>query len=119
MSYPTVHSISHSLVAKRHEPHRIEQDELALACLDHGEAHCLKHLRDVFVLLAESQVAMRLIVLAAVSSLPEAITGLLEGFRLQPERGLGDRSLDQTVIGNAAAGIRHMSITQHMGPPNR
>ena len=78
-------------------------EELGAACLLDASPHGLHHLRNALVHLAEHLVALRLIILDEVTSLPEGVARLTERLGLQTQLWLDDGANHQTTVGGATA----------------
>merc|ERR1712217_428221 len=76
----------------------VGREELGRPSLLDASPHGLDHLRDAFVHLTENLVALGLIVLDKVATLPECVAGLSEWFWLQAELWLDDGANDQSSV---------------------
>ena len=81
----------------------VGREELGAASLLDGSPHGLHNLRNAFVHLAEDLVALGLIVLDEVTTLPEGVACLTERLGLQTQLWLDDGANHKTTIGGATA----------------
>mmetsp|Transcript_52714 Transcript_52714/g.146870 ORF Transcript_52714/g.146870 Transcript_52714/m.146870 type:complete len:456 (-) Transcript_52714:597-1964(-) len=81
----------------------VRREQLPGACLLDARAHRLHHLGNTLVHLAENLVALRLVVLYEVTTLPEGVARFPEGFRLQAQLGFDDGADHEAAIGHRAA----------------
>ena len=81
----------------------VGREQLAHAGLLDARPHGLDHLRDALVHLAEHLVALGLIVLDEIASLPEGIASLAERLGLQAELGLDNGADNKAAIAGALA----------------
>jgi hypothetical protein len=81
----------------------VSREKFGCTCLLDASAHSFHHLWNAFVHLAENLVALRLIVLDEISSLPEGVARLAERLWLQTQLRLDDRANDEATIRQRAA----------------
>merc|ERR1719158_1352957 len=77
-------------------------EELRLTGLLDAHTHGLDDLRDALVHLAEDLIALRLIVLDEIATLPEGIAGLTEWLWLQTQLGLDNGAHHKATVGHLA-----------------
>merc|ERR1719499_846895 len=78
------------------------REELAATGLLDRSPHCLHHLRNAFIHLAENLVALRLVVLDEVTSQPECVASLTERLWLQTEFRLDDGANNEATVRSAS-----------------
>mmetsp|Transcript_29733 Transcript_29733/g.77113 ORF Transcript_29733/g.77113 Transcript_29733/m.77113 type:complete len:352 (+) Transcript_29733:306-1361(+) len=83
----------------------VGREQLGGARLLDASAHRFHHLGDAFVHLAEDLVALRLVVLDEVTSLPESVARLTERLGLETQLGFDDRAHNEATIARATAKV--------------
>mmetsp|Transcript_39195 Transcript_39195/g.99544 ORF Transcript_39195/g.99544 Transcript_39195/m.99544 type:complete len:477 (+) Transcript_39195:555-1985(+) len=83
----------------------VGREQLGGARLLDAGAHRFHHLGDAFVHLAEDLVALRLVVLDEVTSLPESVARLTERLGLETQLGFDDRAHNEATIARATAKV--------------